>query len=299
MSLASGDLTTPQRAAIWLPGTTTLPSAILSQLITSMSTMIYGKLNRSRLYSQQFIRTFSGVGVPQIILPDWPVTNITKVQIGGSLATFVPLPQIAAGGSTFGFGFGYRCVLWDNFLPGNPSVIDLINGSFCPGLQNVQVTYTAGYFVDKEPGTIPGTGPYTVTVTQGQGIWCRDGGVTYTDGTPFTPVTTLTGAGQYIIPTDALPGQYTFDAADANADVLISYSFIPADLEEACNQMVGERLSYRGRIGEISKSLGGQETIRFSRGPLARYQNNSLPPEVWDLIQPYVSTIPTLLGSPQ
>jgi hypothetical protein len=133
------------------------------------------------------------------------------------------------------------------------------------------------------------------------GLWTRDNGVTYADGTPMTSVKVLSGVpGEYISPVDSLPGLYTFDATDAGAQVLISYSFVPAAIEEAVIQMVAERYSYRGRIGEIMKSLGGQETIRYWRGNSSQPWNstNSLPPEVNDLIWPYVSVLPPPLGSP-
>jgi hypothetical protein len=64
--------------------------------------------------------------------------------------------------------------------------------------------------------------------------------------------------------------------------------------------MVVERYSYRGRVGDISKSLGGQETIRYMRGNSGRPWNtsSSLPPEVMDMIQPYISVLPPTIGSP-
>ena len=56
MSLFGGDLTTPNRVATWMAAAPTLPSPILGQLIGSMTSMVYGKLNRSRIYSQTFTR---------------------------------------------------------------------------------------------------------------------------------------------------------------------------------------------------------------------------------------------------
>jgi len=180
-------------------------------------------------------------------------------------------------------------------------VLEFAGGYFPLGPQNTKVTYTAGYLVQSEPQTVPAApGPYTVTVLQQQGIWSRDNGVVYAaTGVALTPVTTLTGAGQYIVGPDSTPGLYTFDSADAGAALLISYSFIPASLEEACIQMVAERYSYRSRIGEISKSLGGQETVRFMRGGGGGpYTIGGLPPEVIDLISDYISVLPPLIGAP-
>lgn len=302
MTLAAGDLTTPQRVAAWMANAPALPSPVLSQLVSSMTALIYSKLNRARLYNQVFTRVFDGVGNMQIVLPDWPVTSIISVQQGQCLIpqSVIP-PSGQAQPPNTSPCYGYRIVPWNGNLPGDPAVLDFIGGYFYVSPQNITVTYNAGYLIPKEAQTIPAApGPYIVTVSQPQGIWCRDNGVTYADGTAMTPVKILTGAGQYIPPTDDLPGVYTFDAADAGASVLISYSFVPADLEEACIQMVVERYSYRSRVGEISKSLGGQETVRFMRGGGGAPWNGtaSLPPEVMDLIWPYVSVLPPAVGAP-
>lgn len=288
MSLRSGDMTTPQRASVWMASAPTLPSPVLTQLVGSMSRMITSKLNRGPLYSRTITRIFDGVGNMQLVLPDYPVTKIVSVQNGQ-----VSIPPSAE-------GYGYRYVPWLGDLPGDPVVLDLIGGYYY-GAQNVAVTYEAGYKVSNEAWTIPiAPGPYTITVLQEAGIWSRDNGVTYADGTPLLPVQAITAIGQYIPPNDTLPGLYTFGSADAGKQVLISYSFVPSDLEEATIQMIAERYAYRGRIGEIMKSLGGQETIRYYRGNPGPPWNstNSLPPEVNDLIQPYVSVLPPPMGSP-
>lgn len=300
MSLFSGDLTTPQRVAIWMGTAPTLPSAILTQLVGSMSALIYNKLNRARTYSQNFTRVFDSVGNMQLVLPDYPVTSITSLQVGQRLIprSVIPPAGTAAPANTSLMG-GYRYIPWAGDLPGGPAVIELASGWFYQGAQNLQVAYTAGYLISNEPWTVPAT-PFQVTVLQPNGICCRDNGVSYASGTPMTPVASAPGVGQYVPPPDATPGLYTFSSADVGAAVLISYSFVPADLEEACCQMVAERYSYRNRIGEISKSLGGQETIRWQRGSMGPPYNmyNDLPPEVNDLIQPYISYIPPAIGAP-
>lgn len=300
MSLLGGDLTTPQRAAVWMPNPPALPSPIISQLITSMSGLIYGKLNRARTYSQIFTRTFDGVGNMQLVLPDYPVTSVAAVQVGQASVppSVLPFPGATQPSGT-NPGYGYRLIPWDGNLPGANAVLEFNGGYFPVGAQNIKVTYQAGYLVQSEPAVVPGT-PFQVTVLQQEGIWCRDNGVTYADGTPFTPVAATPAVGQYIPPPDATPGLYTFSAGDTNAAVLISYSFIPSPLEEACNQMVAERMGYRTRVGEIMKALGGQETVRFQRGAMGPpwSRQSSLPPEVMDLINDYISVVYPTIGAP-
>ena len=109
MSLLGGDLTTPQRVAVWIPNAPSLPSPILSQLITSMTALVYNKLNRARLYNQLFTRVFDGVGTMQLTLPDWPVTSVLSVQQGQAL---VPPSVVVAPGQAQPIntspGYGYR-----------------------------------------------------------------------------------------------------------------------------------------------------------------------------------------------
>jgi hypothetical protein len=296
MSLAGGDLTTPQRVAAWMAAAPPLPSAIISQLIGSMTSLIYSKLNRARTFSQLFTRTFDGVGNMQLLLPDYPVTSILAVQQGNAL---IPPANVAVSPIPSSW-YGYRFIPWNNNLPGTNAMLEYAGGYFYSAPQNVKVTYQAGYLVSNEPAVIPAT-PFHITVLQQEGIWCRDNGVVYVStGLPLTPVAAITAAGQYIPPSDATPGLYTFGTADTGQAILISYSFIPAALEEACIQMVAERYSYRGRIGEVMKSLGGQETIRYQRGAMGMPWNrtSSLPPEVMDLIWDYVSVVPPEIGAP-
>ena len=292
MSLAGGDLTTQARVATWMSTGPAPPSAILGQLIGSMTALIYSKLNRARIYSQSFTRTFDGVGNMQLVLPDYPVTNVMSVQQGNALVPPSVLPNVGTPQPPgTNYGYGWRIPLWAGNLPGENAVLEFVNGSFYVAAQNVKVTYQAGYLISQEPWTIPAGTPPTVTVLQQQGIWSRDNGVVYAStGVALVPVAASPTAGQYIPPLDATPGLYTFNAGDEDADILISYSFIPASLEEACIQMVAERYSYRTRVGDVSKSLGGQETMRYLRG--------ELPPEVMGMICDYISVVPPNIGAP-
>jgi hypothetical protein len=75
----------------------------------------------------------------------------------------------------------------------------------------------------------------------------------------LTAVAGTPAVGQYAVS----EGTYTFSAADAGAAVALTYGYVPADLCFAAMDWVAELYSYRGRIGQQSKSLGGQETMSF------------------------------------
>jgi hypothetical protein len=307
MTLSTGDLTTLVRVQLWLPGSGSSANPLLSSiLIPDASRTISNKLNRARLFYQTFTRTIDGVGNYQIMLPDYPVESITSIQMGSQLLQPAPLPTPGQPSliptNSFG-GFGYRFVPWHGDLPGDPSVVEMVNGVFSRGVQNIKVTYQAGYVMKSESHVIPAT-PFKVTVIQPQGIWCQDNGVVYaSNSVALTQVSGTPLLGDYNSPSDPPTtlselGQYTFSASDTGKTVLITYSFVPSDLELACIQLVGENYSYRDRIGQLDKVLGGQETVRFLRGGIGRGQMFNMPPEVEDRIWPYVSVIPPAIGAP-
>ena len=304
MTLAAGDLTTPQNVATWLANPPALPNTLLTQLVTRMSNMIYSKLSRAKFYSQTITRVFDGVGNYQLVLPDYPVTSVVQVQMGAANIPPTPLPTLALNNSISypnSFGYGYRFVPWSGNLPGENAVLEFVNGFFWPGVQNIKVTYVAGYLIQNEAWIVPAT-PYEIIVNQPSGTWSADNGVYYSvngvAGGKLTPVAASPMTGQYIPPPDANPGLYTFSMGDAAANLLINYSYIPSDVEEACIQMVAERYSYRNRVGEISKSLGGQETMRWMRGGRGPGALAGLPPEVVALLEPYITVVPPALGAP-
>ena len=75
-----------------------------------------------------------------------------------------------------------------------------------------------------EAGTVPGTGPFTVTVANAA-AWQDDYGVVFgATGLPLSKVTSAPAAGQY----SAAAGIYTFNTADATKAVLISYTYTVA-----------------------------------------------------------------------
>lgn len=72
-----------------------------------------------------------------------------------------------------------------------------------------------------EAQSVPGSTPFTVSVTNA-GQWQDDCGVVYaTSGLPLTKVASAPAAGQYSV----AAGVYTFNSADAGAAVLISYTY--------------------------------------------------------------------------
>lgn len=255
----------------WLGSTTTNDDLLLTRLIGQVSRFIANYLQRPTLFRQEYVETYDGTGSARLMLRNWPVLSVESLAIGVLTVSAAQAPGHA----------GYSMEAWNGLPPGRPQTLTLNGYRFSTGLDNVAVTYAAGYAVDGEAHTVPSGDPYSIGVDAPHGPWAVDEGVSYADGTALTRVTANPSTGQYSI--DGR-GNYAFAAADAGSEVLISYSFVPADLEQACIELVAERYRYKDRIGESSKTIGGQVTAAFSL--------KDMPDYVRELLQPYMSVVP-------
>ena len=270
---ANNQLTTLANVSAWLGSPLVSDGALLTRLISSASRFILGYINRSTLFQNVFNDTYDGIGQRAQMLRNFPVVSVNSVSIMGQSIPASPAPPQQ----------GYFLDTWDGFPPGNPQMLRLYGHCFPQRMpQSIQVSYTAGFVVQNEAQIVPGT-PYQVNVNAPYGNWGADQGVTYSNGMPFTPVSANPAQGQYVAP-NGTNSYYPFAAADSGQGVLISYSYIPADLEQACIEMVAERYKYKNRIGEVSKSLGGQETMSYSQKDMSDF--------VKILLSPYRRIVP-------
>lgn len=251
---------------------------LLTRTINQVSTAILNYLQRPLLARTTYTEVRSGVGNQKITLRNWPVVSIASVTING-----VNIPQ-----GTNPTKPGWFLQQWDGAVAGNLQQLYLIGYCFSRGLNNITVVYDAGYCVTNQAVNVPGSTPYTQTITPASGTWAQDDGVYYAStGVKLTAVAAnaTPTAGQYSVIIDGFGnGSYTFAAADAAASLLVNYSYVPGPLEEACVEWVGERYRYRPRIGQTSKSLGGQET--------AAYSLKGMPEFIATILEPYRKSVP-------
>ena len=291
MTLLAGDLTTLATAKSYIEP---LPNdQILSGLITRISSMIRSTLNRSYIYPRAYVRQFDGTGTQQLVLPEYPIigSTLTSLTIGGVVINVSPQPTDQTSSLP---PYGYRFQPWDGLTPGSPAVVELLGTYFWMGHQNVVASYSAGYQVTNEAQTIPAT-PFQVTPLAPNGSWATDQSVTFAaTGTALTAIASGTpSTGQYLPPApDASPARlyYTFAAADAGKGVLLSYGFVPADLEQIALELIAERASYRRRVGLRSQSLASQESFTYDDRGISQWAVDAL----W----PYVSVLPPAIGAP-
>lgn len=243
-----GDLTSLASVKSWLaPGSGTLADTndtLLRRLISSASTFVISEISRNIMVTD-YDEWYDSGGQNFLSLRQWPVIDVESVQFGSVVIT-----DEASGAPPVN---GWRI---------DPPSRLMVSPYCLPrGRSTVRVQYTAGYRMVGERQTVPEVpdpvAPLTVTTNR---MWLSDLGVTLLDGTPLVAVEAPPGAGQYSVDED---GVYTLNAAQAEEVVLITYSYVPADLEQAVIELVGERYKQRDRIGMNSKSLPNGESVSF------------------------------------
>ena len=273
------DLATLAQTKSWLTNApASADDALLGALITSASGSILSYLQRQPPgIVQSFTDTFDGYGERKKMLRRWPVISVSSLTIGGTTVT----ASLTTPGS--GYNCGYVLAPWDGMLPGRPQMLELRGWHYCSGSLNVVIGYKAGYQAQAEAQTVPAGGG-TVTPNQYNGPWSQDGGVTYAvGGAALTKVTGVPATGQYSI---SAAGVYTFAAGDQNLGVLVTYSYVPSPLNQACMELVGEAYRYRPRQGQRSHTTPGPQTTAFD---LTR-----LTPAIKLMIDPYRAVVPIM-----
>jgi hypothetical protein len=260
--MAANDLTTLADVKAWLGRTDTNSDALLASLITRASRQIYSWLQRPLLLPHAAREIAHGART--LALKEWPVLAVSAVTIEG-----IVIPEATAQTP------GWTLDPWNGLPPGRMQTLTLRERAGAP----VAVTYQAGYQITAEPQMVSAG---SASVAAPYGAWASDAGVVYANGTPLAKVAATPAQGQYA--PGATAGQYLFNVADNGAAVAISYGFVPADLADACIELVSERYRYSQRIGEKTHSLGGNETVSFDA--------TRLTPLIVSLLQPYRNIAP-------
>jgi hypothetical protein len=265
---APGDLTTLATVKAWRspPISTAGDDAQIARIITAASGFILRSLQRT-LVSQSYIETRNGSGGRELMLRQAPVTALASLCVDG-----VAIPAAADALSV-----GYA-------LDGESGMVYLRGYAFCRGVQNVTVSYSAGYLVGGEAQAVPGSAPYQLGCAALAQLWAADVGIAYAGGAALVPVAqgVTPAAGQYVPPA-APDGFYGFAAADAGLSLAVSYSYTPRDLEQACIELVLLRINERARVGEAAKTLAG-EVVSFVQKDMSA--------SIASALQPYRRVVP-------
>lgn len=265
------DLTNLSRAKSYLQGSSAANAAdpLVAQLISRASDVAVQFTGRNFKRAAFANQPLNGTGTTRLMLPVNPIIAVTDLWIYSR--------QVPAAVLTTDYGYQFD----DKFLY-------LCGGAiFCRDLRNVRATYSAG-FVTKEDGTVPSGNSPQITPTTGNsstpsgsgpantaGPAIEDLGVAYTaNGASLAKVTGAPADGQYAFAN----GAYSFNTAQANQSVTMTYTFSPGSVEQAVLELVGLKIKQRDQFGISSRSLD-RETIT--------YDAKSIPESVKDLLNPY------------
>jgi hypothetical protein len=247
--MKAGDLTTLENVKGWLnTGSATFPSTddvLLGRMITAASRFVLTWLSRD-IVATDYTVMLNGDGGNQLFTKQYPIISVSAVSVNGTALKTATNPPTGAG-----------------FLFSDESVF-YVGGNFSQGFQNIGLTYTAG-FQATETITIPDDNKFLVPVATLNRPWVVDRGISL-NGVAFLKVKAAPSLGQYAVVAENGVMNYLFAQADAvaNPDVTVTYGYCPEDLEQALIEMIGERYSTRERIGQVSKSFGG-EVVAFSQ----------------------------------
>jgi hypothetical protein len=235
----------------WLnTGSATFPATddvLLGRMISAASRFVLTYLSRD-IAATDYTVTVNGDDTQKIFPYQYPIIGVSALSINGTAQQPATMPPTRSGyawdkESIFIYGFG-----------------------FTRGFQNITYTYSAG-FQAAETTVIPNDNKFTIPVATLGRPWVNDRGVTRSiNGIALVKVAAAPAIGQYAIVEQNGVMNYLFNATDAanNPGIIITYGYCPEDLEQALIEMIGERYSVRERIGQVSKSFGG-EVISFSQ----------------------------------
>ncbi len=209
-------------------------------------------LDRSSILPNRYTECFDGGNEKSIVLREWPVTSIESCTMNGLSL----LPLHGGNGTT---ATAYVLDIPDTLPPGRMQRLSLRGGVFARGVQNIEISYHAGYQITAEPAVVPLVPPYEIDVLAPHGRFASDMGVHYANGVSLTKTSVVPGIGQYF----CSDGLYVFSGADSGASVTVSYGYVPSDIARCCIEWAADQYQYRLRIGQATKSLGGQESVSF------------------------------------
>lgn len=254
--MATGDLATlwAVKEHLGIEPSEDVSDSRLKSLITSASSLFKTATRRAILYQPSIVETRDGQGTSGISPREYPVKSVASVVVDG---TTIDARTTANAGWVLDddrieiaepLGSLAAVTPFSPFPPYSPA--------FTIGKANVVLTYAAGYLA-AESVTSATAGVQTAE------RFVADYGVTKaSDGTSLTKVSGTPITGQYAV--NSL-GLYTF--GDAGVAVVLSYSYVPADVEQAVIDMVAWQFRARDRVGQTSKVVGG-ETVGYSQAEI-------------------------------
>lgn len=242
------NLTTIAAVKAYLTITTSNQDALIAQLIPRESALVERWTGRTFPTVTNASKRLNGTGTTRLVLPDNPIISVSALSIYGSAIAASP------DGIQAGYLFDDTCL----YLVGGVGGIGW-GDRFPTQPQSVVCSWTGGYQTSETDFVPTGNAP-TITPTTGGTAASVVSVMDDTLGIVMTQVGAAPLANQYTFSA----GVFTFNSAQYNHAVTMTYGYIPAAVEQAVIEMVGLDLQQRNNIGITSKSLAG-ETIAYEK----------------------------------
>lgn len=241
-------LTSLSAVKVWLGIEGDEADDLLRHLIEGASQFVLNYIGRETFTARVYTDRFLGNGKGSAVLKNWPVISITSVFVAGATINASNFGSYGLPSSGYSLG---------EVLEG-PGSLDLVGYMFYSGAP-AEVVYTAGYQTSQSFTTTETDSTVDPIFTTLRGQWIANVRVLSGD-TVLTEVVGTPSTGEYAVNED---GVYTF--ADAAIPVTITYNYAPMDISMATMELVGEAYRRKERIGQISKTMGGQQTAAYSQ----------------------------------
>jgi hypothetical protein len=264
----NGKLSTLVRLKEYLSISDAESDALLSRLLQAASQFVVQYCSRG-FTVERYQDQFFGNGKTRMLLNNFPVVSVESVT--GITGSATP----PASGNPLANGYA---LLYNNGSA--PATLQLF-GMHYPTDRLISVDYTAGYQYSQFMTVPSPVAPATAPTLEPMGrAWVDDIKVE-AEGTLWTRVDSDPQPTEYAVDEE---GVYTFNSADIGTGVDITYSYVPYDVEQAVLELTGSTFKRRDRLDINSKTLGGQETVVFSRA--------SMTETVRSMLRPYINVVP-------
>lgn len=247
-------LTTLNAVKSYLTITSTAQDALITTLIARESALIEQWTGRTFPSVSNTRKRLNGTGGTIMVLPDNPIISVSELIIAGKTIT------ASADGIQSGFLF-------------DDTALFMIGDRFPAGRQNVQCSWEAGYLAKESVYVPTGNVPTITPITGGTAVTV----VSVNDDTTglvMAQVGTAPASGQYSFSA----GGFTFNPAQYNHQVTMTYGYVPAPVEQACIEMVGLDLQQRSNIGINSKNLATESVT---------YEKKGISDSAMEMLKPY------------
>lgn len=255
------NLTTVANVKQYLSITTSNQDSLIAALITRESALAEAWTGRTFPSVSNVSKRLNGNGSKKLVLPDQPILSVSAVSILGSAVS------ASADGVAAGFMFDDTCL----YLVGG--IAGMSWGDRFPNVpQSVVVSWEAGYQTS-ETAYVPTGNTPTITPTNGGTAATVVSVTDDTAGTTMTQVGSSPATGEFSFSA----GVFTFNSAEYNHAVTMTYKYIPAAVEQAVIEMVGLDLQQRSNMGYNSKTLA-TETVTYEKKGISESARELLAP---------------------